>query len=78
MHLEITGAITLRETHRMRERMMAEARTETLLASSGSGARGSRCRAIHVARLLQIAISHRLILNPAPTVRNLTPASSIP
>ena len=76
MHLEITGAIKLRETNRMRERMMAEARTETLLASSGSVASGSRRRATWMARLPQF--THRLILNPAPTVRNLTPASSIP
>jgi hypothetical protein len=76
MHLEITGAITLRETNRMRERLMAEARTETLLAPSGSGSRGSRRRAELVARLPQIV--HRLIFNPAPTVKDLTPAPSIP
>lgn len=78
MHLEITGAITLRETNRMRERMMAAARTETLLAPSCSGASGSRRRAEWMARLPQIRIVQRLILNPAPTVRNLTPAPSIP
>ena len=80
MHLEITGAITLRETNRMRERLMAEARTETLLAQSRSGASGSRRRAGWMARLPQIhlAIAHRLTFNPAPTVKNLTPAPSIP
>ena len=78
MDLEITGAITLRETNRMRERLMAEARTETLLASSCANASGSRRRAEWMARLLQIHIAHRLIHNPAPTVKNLTPAPSIP
>lgn len=78
MHLEITGAIALRETNRMRERLMAEARTETLLAQSCSGASRSRRRAGSMARLPQIHITHRLILNPAPTVKDLTPAPSIP
>jgi hypothetical protein len=76
MHLEITGAITLRETNRMRERLMAAARTETLLASSGSHASRSRRRAEWMARLPQII--SRLIFNPAPTVKDLTPAPSIP
>ena len=78
MHLEITGAITLREANRMRERMMAEARTETLLAPSRSVARRSRRRAEWMARLPQIPVVHRLIFNPAPTVKDLTSASSIP
>jgi hypothetical protein len=78
MHLEITGAIMLRETNRMRERLMAEARTETLLASSCSGASRSRRRAEWMARLPQIHITHRPIHNPASTVKNLTSAPSFP
>ena len=78
MHLEITGAIKLRETDRMRERLMAEARTETLLTPSGSGARRSWRRAKRMARLPQIQIAHRPTFSPVSTVKDLTSAASIP